>query len=127
MKAHFIRYGSVSGLSLLTHNAVMIGADAVGAHLIIAVIASYCVVVVLGYILHCRITFVSTITWSGFGRYAAAMLMNIPLAFVTTGFWQHWIGLPMMLAAPLSTAMMVVFNYFASRWATSPRPIKDIV
>ena len=118
------KYAAVSGISLLTHNVVMIVADSMGANLLVAVLASFCIVVVIGYILHTRFTFDGNLGWRGFARYVVAMSLNIPLALLTTGFWRE-LGLPMVFAAPLSTAMMMVFNYIFSRWAVVPAKRKS--
>lgn len=119
MTGSMIRYSMVAGICLLTHNVVMIASDHAGASLLTAVVLSYAIVVVIGFVLHTRFTFASEISQKGFIRYAAAMLLNIPLAWITTALWHDVVGLAMLYAAPLATAMMVTFNYFASRWATA--------
>ena len=117
MNRSAIRYPLVSGLCLLLHNIVMIVSDYAGATLWLAVCLSYAVVVVAGYILHSHFTFENKARLSGFGRYAAAMSLNIPLAYITTWLWHDVAGFAMWVAAPLATAMMMVFNYYTCRWA----------
>lgn len=110
-------YVPVASICLATHNAVMIAADAAGLALFAAVLLSFGCVALLGYALHCRVTFRQPMSLPGLKRYAAAMALNIPLAFVTTWLWKDLLHLPMAIAAPLASVMMLAINYVLSSWA----------
>ena len=121
MNRSAIRYPLVSGLCLLLHNLVMVVSDYAGAVLWLAVFLSYAIVVSTGYILHSHFTFENKVNLLGFGRYAAAMSLNIPLAYTTIWLWYDLAGFTMVIAAPLASAMMIIFNYYTSRWAITSR------
>ncbi|MCU0736312.1 MAG: GtrA family protein [Methylotetracoccus sp.] len=110
-------YLAVSALCLVTHNAVMIAGDAAGLPLSASVLLSFCVVVVLGYVGHSRLTFREPMTAGRFSRYALAMAANLPTAFVTVWLARDVVGLPMIVAAPLSTVVSIGINFLFSRWA----------
>lgn len=112
-----LRYGFVAAVSLLLHNAIIVAGDATGLPLIISVLISFCFVVVVGYLLHCRLTFRAPVEWSGFNRYAVAMAINIPLSFTMIWLWHVAAGLPMIWASPIATLCMIVVNFQLSRWA----------
>lgn len=120
-----VAYSVVAGFCLLLHNAVMIVADSLGAALIVAVLLSFCLVASAGYVLHGLFTFRRPLGFTAFLRYAFAMLLNIPLAFVTTWFWHEPLGLAMPIAAPLASVCMLALNFVLGRWAIAapdPRP-----
>ncbi|MBX3500806.1 MAG: GtrA family protein [Alphaproteobacteria bacterium] len=121
MARHVLGYAGVSGLCLVIHNLLMIGSDAIGATLPLAVFSSYLVVVVTGYVLHSLISFRRKMHAMALLRYALAMSVNIPLAIATTWIWTSPVGLPMHWAAPIATLCMIVINYLLSHWAIGRR------
>lgn len=110
-------YLCVSGTCFLGHNAIMIVAERFYAALWLAVMLSFVITVIIGYILHSAFTFKQPLSLSAFGRYTLGMLLNIPLAYVTTWFWYHWLEFPMPAAAPLASLCMIALNFLLSRWA----------
>ena len=95
----------------------MIAAERFYAALWLAVLLSFVITVIIGYILHSTFTFKQPLSLHAFGRYALGMLLNIPLAYVTTWFWYHWLEFPMPAAAPLASLCMIALNFLLSRWA----------
>lgn len=120
-------YISVSGCCFLGHNATMIVAERLYAALWLAVLLSFVIIVTFGYILHSLFTFKQPLSLYAFGRYTLGMLLNIPLTYVTTGFWYHWLEVPMLVAAPLASCCMIALNFFLSRWAISVSGRKALV
>ena len=112
-------YLCVSGTCFLGHNGIMIAAERFYAALWLAVLLSFVITVIIGYILHSTFTFKQPFSLSAFGRYTLGMLLNIPLAYATTWFWYHWLEFPMTIAAPLASLCMLVLNFLLSRWAIS--------
>ena len=112
-----IVYGGVAALCLALHNAVLIVADHTGLPLLAGVMISFVLVSAMGYVLHSLLTFRQPMSPLRFGRYALAMVGNIPLAFAATWLWRDAVGLPMVVAAPLASVMMLAVNFIASRWA----------
>lgn len=111
------RYALVSGLCLITHNVVMVVADRLRLALPLGVIASFGLVVAIGYMLHSRYTFVALHGWQGLARYTAAMAANLPLSIALIWIFSRVLCWPMPIAAPIATFAMLAVNFTASRWA----------
>jgi len=115
-----IGYLFVAASCLLLHNAIVIVGDAVGQPLWVAMLASFLIVNSVGYMGHCRVTFRAPATPRGFVRYAAAMITNVPAAYALIWLLHDAASLPMVLAAPAASALMLVVNYALSHWAITP-------
>jgi putative flippase GtrA len=116
-----LRYAAVSGLCVLAHNAIMITADHLGHSILAGTLASFCAVVLMGYLLHSRYTFGASRNRRGFLRYAAAMAANVPLSAALTWGFTRPTGWPMAAGAPAAAFAALAMNYAASAWAMSPR------
>ena len=112
-----LRFSGVSAVCLLLHNLIMIAVDAVGLDYVVATLLSYAVVVVVGYQLHSAYSFRTTRNRSGFARYALAMAGNLPAQWILLWLLIGRFGLPMPIAAPLSTLALTAYNFLVSRWA----------
>ena len=114
-------YVAVAGVCVVLHNAVLIIGDFLGVPLWLGVMISFGIVASVGYVLHGLFTFRQPLAVRRLAKYAVAMSANIPLAFVTTWFWNRVVGLPMALAAPLASVCMLAVNFVLGRWAiTAP-------
>ncbi len=111
------RYLLVGGLCAAVHNAIMIGGAALGLHYVISTVASYVVVVVLGFLLHSHFTFSVGPELRSFLKYAAAMALNYPIWLVLMFLLNDRGGLPMAIASPVGTVLMLAWNFAVSRWA----------
>jgi len=119
-----LAYGFVAGTCFAVHNGLMIGVDwatkdRLGA---LAVTAlgfglSFVVVSVVGYGLHCWLTFREAMSLKHYGRYALAMSTNTPLAMGLTWALRGPLALPMDWASPLASCVMIGANFVLSRWA----------
>ena len=116
-----LRYGLVAATCMGAHNLVMIVADRVGVVMPLAVLISFCLVVLLGFALHSRFTFAVRGDLASLLRYAAAMAANLPLTILLLWLLADLLCWPMALAAPVATIVLVVVNFFASRWAIVSR------
>lgn len=114
---HSLPYLIVAGLCLALHNATLIVADVYGLALWLTILLSFVIVATIGYIGHSRATFAQRLSWGAFFRYSAAMTANIPIAYVLIWFLRDFLGLSILLGAPLSSVLMLMINYVLSRWA----------
>lgn len=115
--AHGRRYLSVGALCAITHNLIMIGGDLAGLHYFPATLVSFAVVTPLGYSLHCRFTFRKPHSLDGFLRFMAGIAVGYPLSLALMVLFCSGLGLPVVVAAPLATAVLVAFNYVSAHWA----------
>ena len=110
-------YLLVSALCLVAHNLVINVMYGLGFHLISAVIVSFVVVVPIGYLFHCRLTFREQLYWFRFQKYAGAMAGNIPLSYINIWFLHEVAGLKIVWSSLSASIIMVAVNYLLSRWA----------
>lgn len=116
-----LRYLVVAAFCLAMHNAIMIAADHAGFTLLQAAATSFCIMVVVGYVLLCAFVFPAERSWRGFWRYTGAMAANFPITTGLTWLFASLAGQPMAVAAPAATVLMVIFNFIVSRWAIAGR------
>lgn len=115
--AHGRRYTTVGAVCALTHNLIMIGADLAGLHYLPGTLLSFAVVTPLGYFLHCRFTFRKAHSLDGFLRFMAGIAVGYPLSLALMALFCTGLGWPVIVAAPLATAVLFVFNYVSAHWA----------
>lgn len=111
------RYLTVGALCAATHNMIMISADLAGLHYVPATLLSCAVVTPLGYFLHCRFTFRQARSFAGFLRFMGGIAVGYPLSLALMALFCSGLRLSVLIAAPLTTAMLFVFNYVSAHWA----------
>jgi putative flippase GtrA len=112
------RFFTVGLACALLHNAIMIAGDWLGLHYVASSFLSFAVVVVFGYCLHSAWTFPEAQRGrTPFARYALTMSANLPLSIAGMFVFVDLASLPVSIASPLVTALLVAFNFLASRWA----------
>ena len=111
------RYLTVGAFCALTHNVIMIGADLAGLHYLPATFISFAVVTPLGYLLHCRFTFHQAHSLAGFLRFTAGIAAAFPLSLGLMALFCTVLQWPVLVAAPLTTVLLVVYNYVSAHWA----------
>ena len=117
LKSSKLRYLMVGGLCAGAHNLIMIGGAAASMHYAVSTVASYVVVMLLGFALHTRFTFAVEPGRRALLRYAGATAINYPLWLVLMFILCDLLRLPMVLASPVGTVLFLVWNYAISHWA----------
>lgn len=112
-----LRYAFVAAFCAGLHNLVIIGLDALGLHYAVSSLASFAIVLSVGFALHCGFTFEASPSVASLLRYAGAMSVNLPLSVAALYLTYDLAALPMTLASPVATIMLFVLNFFLSSWA----------
>jgi putative flippase GtrA len=112
-------YGMIAALCAGLHLAILVLGDAMGLHFALLVTLSFIACVIVGYFLHCRFTFEIAPTLPELGRYTVAMTANYPLTLACVWLAHDRFGMPMVIAAPLSTVLLTAYNFLSSRWAVA--------
>lgn len=110
-------YAVIAGVCAGLNMVVMIAADDAGLHYVLSTALSFLLCVCVGYSLHSRWTFRTVAGYDGLLRYAAAMAVNYPASLLSIGALYDVAGLPMIVAAAVSTGAMIALNFALSRWA----------
>lgn len=111
------RYLVVGALCAFTHNVIMIGADFLGIHYVLATFISFLVVTPLGYGLHCRFTFRQAYSATGFLRFTGGIIAAYPLSLGLMVLFCTGLDWPVPIAAPLTTILLIAYNYVSAHWA----------
>jgi putative flippase GtrA len=113
------RYCAVSAFCLIVHNGIMIGLDALGFHYVVCQAASATVLLPTGYLLQAWFTFGADRSPRGFLRYSAMLITNFPVALLVLWLLRDRLGLPMVWASPISTVVLICWNYATTLLAFS--------
>lgn len=116
-----VRYGLVSVLCAVLYNAIMIVGDRLGAHYALSYALAFVVILVISFALHSKFTLRAEPTPLSFIRYALALAVNAPLNLILFFVLCDVLGLPMEIAAPMVTVLLIIWNYLAARWALARR------
>ena len=111
------RYLTVGALCAVIHNVIMIGADFAGLHYVLATFISFVVLTPIGYLLHCRFTFRQATSPAGFLRFTGGIVAAYPLSLGLMVLFCTGLGWPVLVAAPLTTVLLIVYNYVSAHWA----------
>lgn len=114
------RYLLVAAFCATLHNVMMIALDRVGVIYVASMLISMVVLLPIGFGLQAAFTFAAERTWSAFAKYTAVMASNLPMTFATIALFHDLMDLPMIIAAPLSTAALVLWNFVGAAWALRP-------
>ena len=111
------RYLAVTGSCFLFNNALLITLAWQNLHYIGCVLAAATVMIPLSYVLHARLTFEQAGKAVTFLRFAAIQAVNIPAAALLFYIFSSILGLSVVVASPLVTTTMFVWNFAGSWWA----------
>lgn len=117
-----LRFLVVGGACALLHNVIMIGGDFIGLHYAISNTVSFAIVVATGYTLHLVYTFRERASFGSFVRYVVGLSANYPLSLAAMSVFVDVAALAVWAAAPLATAVLVIWNFMAARWAIVQKP-----
>ena len=111
------RYAVVGAICALAHNAIMILGDWCGFNYVPMTFVSFFLVTPLGYWLHSGYTFHGPFSLRGFLRFASGVATGFPLSLASMALLCSVLRLPVIVAAPIATGMLFVWNYVCAHWA----------
>jgi putative flippase GtrA len=113
------RYLVVGAFCALLNNAILVGGDAAGLHYAICILLTFVLVLPASYLVHAWWTFRVRATWAAFGRFIGGSISSLAVASFAVWLFKGALGLPMLIAAPLATVAMTIYNYLMARWAVT--------
>jgi putative flippase GtrA len=117
LKQQSTRYLVIGVGCALLNNAILIGADMAGAHYVGGTLLTFATTIPLAYVAHAKWTFSATPSWRGLARFIAGSLSSLAAALSAVALLRGAMGLPMVVAAPLATVAMTLYNFVVARWA----------
>ena len=121
MASRTTRYTVMGAICAATHNTLMILGGWAGLSYVPMSLLSFLVVTPLGYSLHARFTFGASFSMYDFCRFSGGVAAGFPLYFVVMAFLCSGIRLNIVLASPMTTIVLYVWNYASARWAMRGR------
>lgn len=115
------RYTIVGAICAATHNAVMVLGDLAGGHYVPMTVLSFWIVTPPGYLLHARFTFREQFSLRGFLRFTSGIAAGFPLSLLSMTTLCTGLGLPVVIAAPIATVTLFLWNYVSAHWAILDR------
>jgi glycosyltransferase involved in cell wall biosynthesis/putative flippase GtrA len=100
-------------------NALLIGLTKFGVPYLVAATAAIPPMLSIGFVLQRSFVFRGSPTSGGFIRYALAMLSNQPLSLASLYTLCDLLGTSVAVAGPVTTIVLFVWNFYATRWALS--------
>jgi putative flippase GtrA len=107
----------VGAICAVANNAVMILGNLAGVHYVPMTVLSFVLVTPLGYLLHSRFTFRQRRSLRGFGGFASGVATGFPISLLSMAILCTGFGLPVVLAAPIATILLFLWNYASAHWA----------
>jgi putative flippase GtrA len=119
----FLLFGA---LCAALNNALVIGLVGAGFGPFAASLLAFPPVLTLGFALHSRLTFETSMSPAALWRYALAMATNFPAWSASLFILCDLLGAPVAFAAPSTTAPLVAWNYLSARRALeTPKTADD--
>lgn len=110
------RYLAVGAVCAIANNAILMAGDAAGMRYWTAVLLTF-MMVPPSYVAHALWVFRVRTSWAAFGHYVMGTISSFGVMVLTIGLLRGVMMLPMVVAAPVATLAMVLYNYLMTRWA----------
>ncbi|WP_155265309.1 GtrA family protein [Sphingomonas segetis] len=111
------RYLWGGAMCALLHNALVIGLASGGIPYPLALVISFLVTVPIGYLFHSAVTFGEPRSWGRLMRFMAGSLAGFGWSAALMIGLHNGLGLPIVVATPLATVALFLWNFTAARWA----------
>jgi len=111
------RYFVVGGICAVLNSVILIGGDALGIHYIVSNTAAFAVVSTLAFVLHARRTFAVAMNWSRYWRFMVGLVSAFVISTALYALIYDALNVPMIIASPLITGIIMAYNYLAARFA----------
>ena len=115
------RYLVSGGLCAIANNILLIAGGRAGMNTFELTLLSFMMIGTVGYLAHVLFTFRQSLTWRGYGRFMIGVALGIPVAYAVLTLLRDLLGLPMLIAAPTATVILLTYNFLSARLAIMRR------
>lgn len=112
-----LRYLAIAGFCAAAHNAIMIAGDHIGVGYLPMTFVSFACVTPVAYALHSRFTFAERISTTRLLRFTLGTAVGLPLSLLVMAILCTVLKLPVVVAAPIATVALFVWNYASAHLA----------
>lgn len=114
---HGARYAGGAVLCAVVNNIILIGGAWGGLPDLAGVLIAWFAGGTTGYLYHGKFTFRQAPTRRSYARFMSGTAIGIPLTWLLLVALRQGLGLPMEVAAPVTTVVLVIYNYLNARIA----------
>ena len=111
------RYTIIGAICAALNNLLIIGGDFLGIGYVAMSIAAFAVVTTFAYLMHTSLTFRERASIRGLLRFSSGVAAGFPLFFLLMAILCTGLGMPVVIATPLCTIALYVWNYALAHWA----------
>ena len=115
------RYLISGGACALANNALLIAGARAGLATAELSLLSFAIIGTAGYGAHVHFTFRQKAGWRSYARFMAGVALGVPVAFMLLLLLRDVMQVPMVLAAPIATIVLMAYNYISARLAIMRR------
>ncbi len=115
------RYLVGGAVCAILNNVILIGGDAFGFGYGVLTFLTFLITGTVAYRLHCWFTFREVGRWTGYLQFMAGIALGVPVTLLLLALLCSLLGLPMWIAAPVLTVLMLLYNYANARLAIVAR------
>lgn len=113
----YARFLGGSALCGAINVAILVGGDRLGLGYVVLSLLAYAVSGTTGYLYHSAITFRRPARWIDYLRFLGGLLLGLPVWLILMAILRDVLALPMWIAAPSATALMLVYHFLSARFA----------
>ena len=111
------RYLVSGGLCAIANNILLITGARAGMGTFELSLLSFATIGTAGYFAHALFTFRQSLAWRGYGRFMTGVAFGIPVAYAVLTLLRDLLGVPMLIAAPTATVILLAYNFLSARLA----------
>jgi putative flippase GtrA len=112
-----VRYSLMGAICACASNLIIIGSNLAGINDQVAIVLAVATVTPLGYLLQSRFTYGSPLSLQRFMRFVCGVGVGTLWFVLLMTLFQRIIEMPVWIASPLTTLLVFIWNFVASRWA----------
>jgi len=116
-----VRYLISGGVCAIANNILLIVGARAGIGVFELTLLSFLLIGTMGYATHVHFTFGQLPGWRSYTRFMIGIALGIPAAYLIVALLYEVMRIPMPVAAPIATILMVVYNYMSARLTITRR------
>lgn len=118
-----VRYLVGGALCAILNNLILIAGSYLGFGYVGLAVAGYAITGTFGYVFQSLITFRRQLRWSSYSLFMSGSLLGLIASIAILYVLCTLLSLPMWIAAPLLTGVMLIYNYISAKFSTMRRII----
>jgi putative flippase GtrA len=112
-----LRYLVAGAVCAIANNGLFIAGARAGIGLFGLTLLSFLIVGTMGYIVHARFTFRQAPSVQTYAKFMVGVALGTPVAYIVLALLRIGAHMPMPVAAPVATVILLIYNFAIARLA----------